>query len=101
MELEKLQEHDFSNEPVNAIRPPELWNYPEAVGKHTFRSIAKPKESYIDGRFEEFDEKLDQLAASLTSCKPESWREIVTRAIDVFADSYNKNITPVDPAENL
>ena len=62
MELEKLQEHDFSNQAVNAIRPPELWNYPDAVGKHTFRSIAKPKESYIDGRFEEFDEIIESLA---------------------------------------
>lgn len=97
--MEKLQEHDFSNASVNALRPPELWNFPEAVGKHTFRSIAKPKDSYIDGRFEEFDEKLDQLASNLVSFRPESWREITLRVIDVFANSYNKNITPVDPAE--
>lgn len=96
-----MQEHDFSNESVNAIRPPELWNYPDAVGKHTFRSIAKPKDCYIDGRFEEFDEKIETLTQSLVSLKPESWKEIVSRIVDVFAESYNKNITPINPLENF
>ena len=85
---------------MNSLRPPELWNYPEAVGNHSFRSIAKPKESYIDGRFEEFDEKLDAITQSLVSYKPESWREIISRIIDVFADTYNRNITPINPQED-
>lgn len=78
-----------------------MWNYPAAVGSHAFRSIAKPRDSYVDGRVELFDEKLETLASSLVTFKPDSWKEIVSRAIDVFADSYNKSITPVNPAENF
>jgi len=39
-----------------------LWNYPKILEKHEFRSIADPKSCYIDGRIEDFDEKIVNLA---------------------------------------
>ena len=41
-------EQDNSNNKVNIVRPPELWNFPKVIeegnkGEHKFRSIADPK----------------------------------------------------------
>jgi len=57
--LMDLQFKDNLDEQTNNIRPPYLWNYPKAIETHKFRSIANPKDSYIDGRFEDLDVVLD------------------------------------------
>ncbi|KAL4506859.1 hypothetical protein ABPG72_001280 [Tetrahymena utriculariae] len=101
LKLEKLQEQEFSDSKINSTRPPDLWNFPQAIETHKFRSIVKPKDCYVDGRFEEFDQKLDMITQNLISFKPTSWRQIVSRVIDVFANSYQKEITSIDPSEIL
>ncbi|EGR27128.1 hypothetical protein IMG5_201530 [Ichthyophthirius multifiliis] len=91
--LYELNIYDNSDYNVKFVRPPELWNYPEAVQKHKFRSIAKPKDCYLDGRIEALDEKLNQLKEHLISFKPQNWREFVLRIVDVFKDQYNKEVS--------
>ena len=87
--LNKMRAVDNANVQAKNTRPPELWNYPKVVEeKHEFRSIADPKKCYIDGRIENLDKKLIQLATHLQTFKPQSWNELVNRVIDSFKGQY-------------
>ena len=67
-----------------------LWNYPEAVKDHTFRSIADPKCCYIDGRIDALENYIIELADHISKYSAYYWKELISRIIDVFKLEYNK-----------
>jgi hypothetical protein len=81
---------DNSHKVENMKRPPELWNFPKVVeDPHKFRSIADPKKSYIDGRIEQFDMYIVQLAEHLRTKNKSDWDEVIKRVIDFYAGKHD------------
>lgn len=86
--LAAKSEKDNANKFAKATRPPELWNYPKILDKHEFRTIAEPKDCYIDYRIEHFEDKIDELAKHLDTYSEFYWKHMVDRVIDVFLGQY-------------
>lgn len=71
-----------------------MWNYPEIETKeHKYRSIAAPNECYKDGRVQNFENLIKELAEHIYSHRPHHWKEIITRCIDCFNNKYEPKVT--------
>ncbi|EGR32942.1 hypothetical protein IMG5_065980 [Ichthyophthirius multifiliis] len=98
LELSEKQNADIM---MNVVRPPEMWNYPKIIEEnHRFRCIAKPSKCYEDHRIDDIDRKINNLAEKLYGYRRFTWKEIVERVIDVYANKYNEKPTVIDPKED-
>ncbi|EAR86465.2 transmembrane protein, putative (macronuclear) [Tetrahymena thermophila SB210] len=96
----ELSERENSNIRMNIVRPPELWNYPEILKEHKFRSIANPNKCYDDHRVDGLDKKIIELAQKLNNYRRFTWTEIISRIIDVYSGEENLLPTKIDPRED-
>lgn len=82
----ELSERENSNIQMNIVRPPELWNYPEILKEHKFRSIANPNKCYDDHRVDGLQKNIVEIAQKLLDYRRFTWAEIISRIIDVYSN---------------
>jgi len=96
----ELSERENSNILMNVVRPPELWNYPEILKEHKFRSIANPNKCYDDHRVDGLQKKISEISEKLINFRMFTWAELVSRVIDVYSNEENVIPAPIDPKED-
>jgi len=92
----ELSEKENSNILMNVVRPPELWNYPEILKEHKFRSIANPNKCYDDHRVDGLQKKILEISEKLINFRMFTWAELVSRVIDVYSNEENYIPTSID-----
>eukprot|EP01016_Furgasonia_blochmanni_P038690 TRINITY_DN4702_c0_g1_i5.p1 TRINITY_DN4702_c0_g1~~TRINITY_DN4702_c0_g1_i5.p1 ORF type:complete len:610 (-),score=135.70 TRINITY_DN4702_c0_g1_i5:61-1842(-) len=75
--------------PSGERRPPFLWNDPQVVDEHKYRSHAKPHECYIDKRVDKLFSYIEKFAENLSTTNKERWERLVLKVLDVYKEEAN------------